>query len=233
MSTIKVVLLRHGQSTWNKENLFTGWHDVSLSEEGKIEAIDAGKILKNYNFLFDYAYTSVLQRAICTLWYILKELNQLWIPVTKSWRLNERHYGALQGMNKLQVTQKYGEKQVTLWRRSYQINPPALTIDDPRCPRYDAKYSHLEDYELPLTESLSITLKRVVYFWENNIFPKIKNGERVIIVAHGNSLRALIKHIEKINDDDIINLNIPTGIPMICEFNHKMKFIKRFYLNNI
>ncbi|QJC30619.1 2,3-diphosphoglycerate-dependent phosphoglycerate mutase [Enterobacteriaceae endosymbiont of Neohaemonia nigricornis] len=233
MMSNKLVLIRHGQSQWNKENLFTGWHDVDLSEEGKIEAIEAGKILKNYNFTFDYAYTSVLKRAIYTLWLTLKELNQMWIPIIKTWQLNERHYGALQGMNKDQIAEKYGIKQVQKWRRSFNINPPELTIDDPRCPRYDSKYSKLEDYELPLTESLATTLTRVVKIWNDHIIHKINNGERVLIVAHGNSLRALIKHIEQISDNDIINLNIPTGIPIICEFNSHMQFKKRFYLNNI
>ncbi|QJC28933.1 2,3-diphosphoglycerate-dependent phosphoglycerate mutase [Enterobacteriaceae endosymbiont of Plateumaris rustica] len=233
MSNIKLVLLRHGQSQWNKENLFTGWYDIGLSEEGIIEAEQAGKILKNYNFKFDYAYTSVLKRSIHTLWLILTELDQMWIPVKKTWKLNERHYGALQGMNKNQITEKYGKKQVHKWRRSFDINPPSLTIEDHRYPRYDSKYSKLEDYELPLTESLSITLKRVIDIWENDILYKVKNGERIIIVAHGNSLRALIKYIENISDNDIVNLNIPTGIPIIYEFNENIKFKKRYFLKNI
>ncbi|QJC32349.1 2,3-diphosphoglycerate-dependent phosphoglycerate mutase [Enterobacteriaceae endosymbiont of Donacia dentata] len=233
MSNTKLVLLRHGQSEWNKKNLFTGWRDVKLSKEGKIEAIQAGKMLNNFNFKFDYAYTSVLKRAIYTLWFVLKELNQLWIPVKKTWRLNERHYGSLQGMNKKQILKKFGKEQVQKWRRSFTTKPPLLSIDDPKWERFDSKYVKLDDYQLPLSESLSTTLKRVIYIWENDISPKIINGERILIVAHGNSLRALIKYIENINDQDIVNLNIPTGSPIIFEFNNKLKFQKKYYLNDI
>ncbi|QJC33162.1 2,3-diphosphoglycerate-dependent phosphoglycerate mutase [Enterobacteriaceae endosymbiont of Donacia clavipes] len=233
MSNIKLVLLRHGQSEWNKKNLFTGWRDVKLSKEGKIEAIQAGKILKNFNFKFDYAYTSVLKRAINTLWFILKELDQLWIPVKKTWRLNERHYGSLQGMNKKQVLKKFGKIQVQKWRRSFTTKPPLLSIEDPKWERFDPKYAKLDDHQLPLSESLSTTLERVVYIWKNNILHKIMNGERILIVAHGNSLRAFIKYIENISDKEIINLNLPTGSPIICEFNNKLKFKKRYYLDDI
>ncbi|QJC31521.1 2,3-diphosphoglycerate-dependent phosphoglycerate mutase [Enterobacteriaceae endosymbiont of Donacia tomentosa] len=231
MSNTKLILLRHGESKWNKKNLFTGWNDIGLSKVGKIEAIEAGKKLKNNNFKFDYAYTSVLKRAIHTLYLVLTELDQLWIPVKKTWRLNERHYGALQGMNKDQIAQKYGEEQVQKWRRSFTTTPPSLTMEDLRSPRYDTKYSKLEDYQLPLAESLSTTLKRVIYVWENDILYKIKNRERIIIVAHGNSLRALIKYIEQIDDKEIVNLNIPTGMPIVYEFDQNLKFQKKFYLN--
>ncbi|QJC31944.1 2,3-diphosphoglycerate-dependent phosphoglycerate mutase [Enterobacteriaceae endosymbiont of Donacia versicolorea] len=233
MSNTKLVLLRHGQSEWNKKNLFTGWRDIKLSKEGKIEAIQAGKMLNNFNFKFDYAYTSVLKRAIYTLWFVLKELNQLWIPVKKTWRLNERHYGSLQGMNKKQILKKFGKEQVQKWRRSFTTQPPLLSIDDPKWERFDSKYAKLDDYQLPLSESLSTTLKRVIYIWKNDISPKIINGERILIVAHGNSLRALVKYIENINDKDIVNLNIPTGSPIIFEFNNQLKFQKKYYLNDI
>ncbi|QJC33969.1 2,3-diphosphoglycerate-dependent phosphoglycerate mutase [Enterobacteriaceae endosymbiont of Donacia cinerea] len=232
MSNTKLVLLRHGQSTWNKKNLFTGWHDVELSPEGKIEAIQAGKILKIKNFKFDYAYTSVLKRAIHTLWLTLKELDQLWIPIKKTWRLNERHYGKLQGMNKDEIINKFGKKKVQEWRRSFTVTPPALSNDDIRWSRFDSKYSKLEDYQLPLSESLCKTLERVMYIWKHNISTKIINGERILIVAHGNSLRALIKHIENINDNDIINLNIATGIPIVYEFDSNLNYKKKYYLNN-
>ncbi|QJC35153.1 2,3-diphosphoglycerate-dependent phosphoglycerate mutase [Enterobacteriaceae endosymbiont of Donacia proxima] len=232
MSNTKLVLLRHGESEWNKKNLFTGWHDVELTKEGEIEAEQAGKILKKNNFKFDYAYTSVLKRAICTLWLTLNKLNQLWIPVKKTWRLNERHYGKLQGMDKNKAIKKFGKKQVKQWRRSFDITPPSLSIDDYRWSRFDPKYSKLEDYQLPLSESLSTTLKRVIYVWNNYISHKIRNGERIIIVAHGNSLRALIKHIENISNEDIINLNIATGIPIIYEFNNNLDYINKYYLNN-
>ncbi|QJC37606.1 2,3-diphosphoglycerate-dependent phosphoglycerate mutase [Enterobacteriaceae endosymbiont of Donacia bicoloricornis] len=232
MSNTKLVLLRHGQSEWNKKNLFTGWHDVELSPEGRIEAIQAGKILKKNNFKFDYAYTSFLKRAINTLWLTLQELDQLWIPVKKTWRLNERHYGKLQGMNKDDITNKYGTKKVQQWRRSFTTEPPSLSIDDPNWSRFDSKYSKLEDYQLPLSESLSKTLKRVIYVWKNSIFPKIMNGERVLIVAHGNSLRALIKHIENINDTDIVSLNLATGIPIVYEFDNNLNYKKKYYLYN-
>ncbi|QJC34782.1 2,3-diphosphoglycerate-dependent phosphoglycerate mutase [Enterobacteriaceae endosymbiont of Donacia piscatrix] len=232
MSNTKLVLLRHGESEWNKKNLFTGWHDIKLTKEGKIEAKQAGKILKENNFKFDYAYTSVLNRAICTLWLILNKLDQLWIPVKKTWRLNERHYGKLQGINKNEAIKKFGKEQVKQWRRSFNIAPPPLSMDDYRWSRFDFKYSKLEDYQLPLSESLSTTLKRVMYVWNNYISNKITNGERIIIVAHGNSLRALIKYIENINDKDIVNLNIATGIPIVYEFNNSLNYINKYYLNN-
>ncbi|QJC36784.1 2,3-diphosphoglycerate-dependent phosphoglycerate mutase [Enterobacteriaceae endosymbiont of Donacia vulgaris] len=232
MSNTKLVLLRHGQSEWNKKNLFTGWHDIQLSPEGKIEAIQAGKILKINNFKFDYAYTSVLKRAIHTLWLTLKELDQLWIPIKKTWRLNERHYGKLQGMNKEQIANQFGKKKVQEWRRSFKIAPPELSTNDIRWSRFDSKYSKLEDYQLPLSESLSKTLERVIYLWKHNISTKIINGERILIVAHGNSLRALIKYIENINDNDIINLNIATGMPIVYEFDSNLNYKKKYYLNH-
>ncbi|QJC35558.1 2,3-diphosphoglycerate-dependent phosphoglycerate mutase [Enterobacteriaceae endosymbiont of Donacia sparganii] len=232
MSNTKLVLLRHGQSTWNKKNLFTGWEDIELSKEGEIEAIEAGKILKKNNFKFDYAYTSVLKRAIHTLWLTLNVLDQLWIPVKKTWRLNERHYGELQGMNKDQITKKFGKKKVQEWRRSFMVKPPSLSINDSRWSRFDSKYSKLEDYQLPLSESLFTTLERVIHVWKNDISYKIINKERIIIVAHGNSLRALIKYIENINDNDIVDLNIATGIPIIYEFDNNLHYKKKYYLDN-
>lgn len=232
MSNTKLVLLRHGQSEWNKKNLFTGWQDIGLSPEGEIEAIQAGKILKKNNFKFDYAYTSVLKRAIHTLWLTLKELDQLWIPVKKTWRLNERHYGKLQGMNKDEITNKFGIEKVQKWRRSFITEPPVLSTNDPRWSRFDQKYSKLEDYQLPLSESLFKTLERVIYVWKNSISSKIMNGERIIIVAHGNSLRALVKYIENINDNDIINLNLATGMPIIYEFDNNLNYKKKYYLDN-
>ncbi|MEM2138733.1 MAG: 2,3-diphosphoglycerate-dependent phosphoglycerate mutase [Candidatus Woesearchaeota archaeon] len=225
-----LVLLRHGESIWNKENRFTGWTDVDLSEKGIEEAIEAGKLLKEKGFTFDVAYTSYLIRAKKTLNYVLKELN-LNIPVIENWRLNERHYGSLQGLNKEEMAKQYGEEQVKLWRRSYDVKPPELTKDDDRYPGKDPKYKDLKENEIPLSESLKDTLLRVLPLWNDSIFQELKNGKNVLIVAHGNSLRALIKIIDNISDQDIVELNIPTGIPLVYEFDSENEvFTKHYYL---
>ncbi|HQI42229.1 MAG: phosphoglyceromutase [Ignavibacteriales bacterium UTCHB2] len=228
----KVVLLRHGESTWNKENRFTGWTDVDLSEKGLEEARKAGQVLKSEGFKFDIAYTSVLKRAIRTLWITLDELDLMWIPVFRSWRLNERHYGALQGLNKAETAQKFGEDQVKIWRRSYDIPPPALEKNDERFPGKDARYAELKDNELPLTECLKDTVARFVPYWENTIAPMVKSGKRVLITAHGNSLRALVKYLDNVSEKDIVELNIPTGIPLVYELDENLKPIKSYYLGN-
>mgnify|MGYP001274353060 FL=1 len=228
----KVVLLRHGESTWNKENRFTGWTDVDLSEKGLEEARKAGQVLKSEGFKFDIAYTSVLKRAIRTLWITLDELDLMWIPVFRSWRLNERHYGALQGLNKAETAQKYGEDQVKIWRRSYDVQPPALEKSDERFPGKDARYAELKDNELPLTECLKDTVARFVPYWENTIAPMVKSGKRVLITAHGNSLRALVKYLDNVSEKDIVELNIPTGIPLVYELDENLKPIKSYYLGN-
>jgi 2,3-bisphosphoglycerate-dependent phosphoglycerate mutase len=228
----KVVLLRHGESTWNKENRFTGWTDVDLSEKGKDEAKKAGQILKREGFPFDIAYTSVLKRAIRTLWIVLDEMDLMWIPVIRNWRLNERHYGALQGLNKSETAQKYGDAQVKLWRRSYDIQPPALEKNDNRYPGNDPRYSELSESELPLTECLKDTVNRFVPYWENTIAPTVKSGKRVIIAAHGNSLRALVKYFDNIPDQEIVELNIPTGIPLVYELTEDLKPVKSYYLGD-
>ena len=225
-----LVFIRHGQSEWNKENLFTGWTDVNLSEEGINEAIEAGKRLKKHNFTFDIAYTSVLTRAIRTLYFVLNEMEQLWIPVNKSWRLNERHYGALQGLNKAQTAEKYGEEQVHIWRRSYDVLPPLLDENDERHPRFDKRYQNLDSRSLPGGENLKVTLERVMPYWEDKIAPALKENKKVIVAAHGNSLRALAKYIEKISDDEIMNLEIPTGIPLIYELDDNFNMKKKYYL---
>jgi len=230
---IKLVLVRHGESIWNRENLFTGWTDVDLSEKGIQEAKEAGEILKKEGYSFDVAYTSVLKRAIRTLWIILDELDQLWIPVYKSWRLNERHYGALQGLNKSEMAQKYGEDQVKIWRRSYDILPPLLNPDDKRYPGNDIKYSDVPGEYLPLAESLKSTVERFIPYWEENIVPQIRQGKKVIISAHGNSLRALIKHLDQISDEEIVGLNIPTGIPLVYELDDDLRPIKKYYLGDM
>lgn len=232
MAIKKLVLIRHGESTWNKENRFTGWTDVALSEKGVEEAHQAGKLLKAEGYTFDYAYTSVLKRAIATLWYIQEEMGLEWIPVEKEWRLNERHYGALQGLNKAETAQKYGDEQVLLWRRGFAITPPALTEDDERFPGHDPRYSQLSREQLPLTESLAITIDRVIPFWNAVIKPRVASGERVIIAAHGNSLRALVKHLDGISEKDILELNIPTGVPLVYEFDDNMNPVKHYYLGN-
>lgn len=232
MAVKKLVLIRHGESFWNQENRFCGWTDIDLSEKGHQEAIAAGKLLKNEGFQFDYAFTSVLTRAIHTLWHVLDGVEQPYLPVEKDWHLNERHYGALQGLNKAETAAKYGDDQVKLWRRGFAITPPALEKSDERYPGNDPRYKGLTEKELPLTESLALTIDRVVPYWESVIEPHVKNGERVIIAAHGNSLRALVKHLDNISDDDIIELNIPTGVPLVYEFDENMKVIKHYYLGD-
>lgn len=228
----KVVLLRHGESTWNKENRFTGWTDVDLSEKGLYEAKRSGQTLKSEGFKFDLAYTSVLKRAIRTLWITLDEMDLMWIPVIRHWRLNERHYGALQGLNKAETAKKYGDDQVKIWRRSYDIPPPALDKNDERYPGFDLRYKELTDNELPLTECLKDTVERFVPYWENTIAPSVQSGKKVLITAHGNSLRALVKYLDKIPDNEIVELNIPTGIPLIYELDNDLKPIKNYYLGD-
>lgn len=228
----KVVLLRHGESIWNKENRFTGWTDVDLSEKGKEEAKKAGEVLKAEGYTFDIAYTSVLKRAIRTLWIVLDEMDLMWIPVIRHWRLNERHYGALQGLNKAETAKQYGEEQVKIWRRSYDIQPPALEKSDPRYPGHDPRYKELSESELPLTECLKDTVARFVPYWEGTIAPMVKTGKRVLITAHGNSLRALVKYLDNIPDNEIVELNIPTGIPLVYELDENLKPIKHYYLGN-
>jgi 2,3-bisphosphoglycerate-dependent phosphoglycerate mutase len=228
----RVVLLRHGESTWNKENRFTGWTDVDLSETGRGEAQAAGNLLKDGGYLFDVAYTSVLTRAIRTLFYSLDALDLLWIPVKKSWRLNERHYGALQGLNKAETAAKHGEEQTKIWRRSYDIPPPALTVDDPRHPSHDPRYRSLDPSDLPSTECLKDTVERFLPLWHDEIAPAIRRGERVLIAAHGNSLRALVKYLDGISDADIVELNIPTGIPLVYELDSNLKPIRSYYLGD-
>lgn len=232
MSTTKLVLIRHGESVWNQENRFTGWTDVDLADKGREEAKEAGKLLKQANLTFDYAYTSVLKRAINTLNIILDEMDMAWLPVEKSWKLNERHYGALQGLNKSETAEKYGEEQVKSWRRGFAITPPALEESDPRYPGNDPRYKGLSKNELPLTESLALTIDRVVPYWNDIIKPRVARGEKVVIAAHGNSLRALVKFLDNISDDAIIDLNIPTGVPLVYEFNEKMEPIKHYYLGD-
>lgn len=228
----KVVLLRHGESTWNKENRFTGWTDVDLSEKGLAEAKRAGQVLRSEGYKFDIAYTSVLKRAIRTLWNVLDELDLMWIPVIRNWRLNERHYGALQGLNKAETAQKFGEEQVKIWRRSYDIQPPALEKSDERYPGKDPRYAELKEEELPLTECLKDTVARFVPYWEETIAPIVKSGKKVLITAHGNSLRALVKYLDNVPDNEIVELNIPTGIPLVYELDEKLKPIKHYYLGN-
>ena len=229
---IKLVLLRHGESLWNKENRFTGWTDVDLSVLGVEEAKSAGKLLKAEGYVFDIAYTSVLKRAIKTLYYTLDEMDMLWIPVVKSWRLNERHYGALQGLNKAEVAQKFGDEQVQIWRRSFDIRPPVLALDDERIPGKELKYQFIDKNDLPLAESLQDTIIRFVPYWENVILPDVRSGKKVIIAAHGNSLRALVKLLDSISDFDIVNLNIPTGIPLVYELDEDIKPTRKYYLGD-
>lgn len=226
----KLVLIRHGQSEWNRENKFTGWTDVDLSIDGVTEAGHAGMILKKNGYTFDIAYTSVLKRAIRTLQIILYDMDLLWIPVYKSWKLNERHYGALQGLNKDEIKEKYGEEQVLLWRRSVDVRPPALKKSDKRYPGYEKKYSSLTENELPLTENLEDTVKRVLWYWNEFIAPSIRENKNVIISAHGNTLRALVKYLDNVPSDGIVNLNIPTGTPLVYELNDDLKPISRYYL---
>ncbi len=228
----KLVLLRHGESIWNKENRFTGWTDVDLSEKGIQEATQAGKALKKEGYSFDVAFTSVLKRAIRTLWIVQGEMNLMWIPVNISWRLNERHYGALQGMNKAEMAATYGEEQVLKWRRSYDIRPPALEKTDERFSGNDPRYKHLGNKDVPLTECLKDTVERFLPYWHEVIVPLIRSGKRVIISAHGNSIRALVKYVDDVSDVDIVGLNIPTGIPLIYELDESLKPIKNYYLGD-
>ncbi|MGA7723004.1 MAG: 2,3-diphosphoglycerate-dependent phosphoglycerate mutase [Ignavibacteriaceae bacterium] len=228
----KLVLIRHGESTWNKENRFTGWTDVDLSEQGIKEAKSAGEVLKDNGYTFDLAFTSVLKRAIRTLWITLDGLDLMWIPVERSWRLNERHYGALQGLNKSETAAKFGEDQVKIWRRSYDIQPPLLEKTDPRYPGSDPRYKSLTEAELPLTECLKDTVARVVPYWEERISPLIKSGNKIIIAAHGNSLRAMVKYLDKIQDDEIVGVNIPTGTPLVYELDENLNPLKHYYLGD-
>src|SRR4030095_2861262 len=231
-SMYKLVLVRHGQSTWNLENRFTGWTDVGLTDLGREEAQGAGKLLREGGYVFDVAYTSVLRRAIQTLWIVLEEMNLEWIPVTNAWQLNERHYGALQGLNKAETAQKFGEAQVKIWRRSYDVPPPSLELDDKRHPRFDPRYASLTPEQLPATESLKITLDRVLPYWHSTLSPVIKSGKRVLIGAHGNSIRALVKYLDNISEADITELNIPTGLPLVYELDDDLKPIKSYYLGD-
>ena len=228
----KLVLLRHGESTWNKENRFTGWTDVDLSDKGREEAVEGGRVLLREGFVFDVAFTSVLRRAIKTLWLALEELDLMWIPIHNSWRLNERHYGALQGLNKAETAEKHGMDQVKIWRRSYAIQPPALTKDDERYPGKDPRYTTLKPDEIPLTEALKDTVARFLPYWHDTIAPAVREGKRVIIAAHGNSLRALVKYLDNVSDDDIVGLNIPTGIPLVYELEDNLKPIRSYYLGD-
>jgi 2,3-bisphosphoglycerate-dependent phosphoglycerate mutase len=229
---LRLVLLRHGESTWNRENRFTGWTDVDLSDKGREEAREAGRVMAAEKFEFDVAYTSVLKRAIRTLWIALDEMDVLWIPVHRSWRLNERHYGALQGLNKAETAAQHGEAQVKIWRRSYDIPPPPLTPDDPRHPAHDRRYSALSRAELPLTESLKDTVARFLPYWHDTIAPEIRAGKKVLIAAHGNSLRALVKYLDNVPDEEIVELNIPTGIPLVYLLNDDLEPLQKFYLGD-
>lgn len=228
----QLVLIRHGESLWNKENRFTGWTDVPLSEKGLQEASAAGQLLKAEGFTFDLAFTSVLRRAIKTLWVVLEEMDLMWIPITSSWRLNERHYGALQGLNKAETAAKYGDEQVKIWRRSYDTPPPPLSLDDERHPRHDIRYANLLAEEVPPGECLADTVARAIPYWETTIKPQIALGKRVIIAAHGNSLRALVKYLDGISNEDILELNIPTGIPLLYELDANLRPINKRYLGD-
>lgn len=228
----RVVLLRHGQSTWNLENRFTGWHDVDLTEKGRQEALDAGRLMAAHGLQFDMAFTSVLKRAIRTLWIALDELDRMWLPTTKAWELNERHYGALTGLNKAETAREYGDEQVHIWRRSYGTPPPALEADDPRHPRFDPRYRHLAADQLPGTESLETTLARVLPYWHESIVPAIHDLDTVLIAAHGNSLRALVKHLRGLDDDAIMKLEIPTGEPLMFELNDDLSLSDSYYLKD-
>ena len=228
----KLVLLRHGESEWNKQNRFTGWTDVDLSVQGVIEADEAGNILKENNYTFDIAYTSLLKRGIRTLWIVLDKMDLMWIPVFRSWRLNERHYGALQGLYKSKLAAKLGEEQVLIWRRSYDTPPPALNTSDPRYPGNDERYKDLESKDIPLTECLKDTVERFLPYWQVTIAPTIRSGKNVIISAHGNSLRALVKYLDNMSEDEIVKLDIPTGIPLIYELDDDLKPIQHYYLGD-
>ena len=228
----RLVLLRHGESTWNKENRFTGWTDVDLTDQGREEAREAGRLMAAEKFEFDVAYTSVLKRAIRTLWISLDELDMMWLPVHRSWRLNERHYGDLQGLNKAETATKFGEAQVKIWRRSYDVPPPPLTLEDPRHPSHDRRYGELNTDEVPLTESLKETVARFLPYWQSAIAPQIRGGKRVLIVAHGNSLRALVKYLDNVSEQEIVELNIPTGVPLVYQLNNDLKPLTKFYLGD-
>ncbi|MCY7389123.1 MAG: 2,3-diphosphoglycerate-dependent phosphoglycerate mutase [Burkholderiales bacterium] len=228
----KLVLMRHGESTWNLENRFTGWKDVDLTEKGVADARRAGNLLREAGIDFDLAYTSLLTRAIRTLWLVQEEIDRRWVPVIKHWRLNERHYGALQGLNKAETATKFGDQQVLLWRRSYDVPPPSLTPDDERNPAHDPRYAMLLPEELPLTECLKDTVNRVVPYWQMEIAPQVRAGKSVIVAAHGNSLRALIKHLDHVNNDDIVGLNIPTAVPLVYELTDDLKPIRNYYLGD-
>ncbi|MDH3646920.1 MAG: 2,3-diphosphoglycerate-dependent phosphoglycerate mutase [Gammaproteobacteria bacterium] len=227
-----LVLLRHGQSLWNKENRFTGWTDVDLTDQGRVEATEAARLLAAENLFFDRAYTSVQTRAIRTLWIVMDQLQCLWLPVERSWKLNERHYGALQGLNKAETAEKHGEDQVHIWRRSYDVKPPALRQDDERHPRKDRRYAGLAEWEMPETECLADVVARMVPYWDETIAPTIRLGQRVIISAHGNSLRALVKHLDGVSDDEIVKLNIPTGVPLVYELDENLKPISKRFLGD-
>lgn len=228
----KLVLLRHGESVWNKDNRFTGWADVDLSEKGFAEAKRAGALLKSEGYQFDVAHSSVLKRAIRTLWIVLDEIDQMWLPVQSSWRLNERHYGALQGLNKSEIAAKHGEEQVFIWRRSYDVPPPPMSADDPHHPKNDPRYREVASSDLPSCEALKNTVQRFVPYWEQKILPDMKAGKRVLVAAHGNSIRALIKYLENVPEDEITELNIPTAVPLVYEFDEKFKPLKRYYLGD-
>jgi len=228
----KIILLRHGESLWNKENRFTGWTDVGLTDKGVAEAGKAGELMREAGFVFDLAHTSVLQRAIKTLWLALERMDLMWIPVLHSWRLNERHYGALQGLNKAETAAKFGNEQVLTWRRSYDIPPPALTQEDERYPGNDPRYRGLTPAQVPLTECLKDTVARVLPYWNQAIAPDIRAGKRVLIAAHGNSIRALVKYLDKVSDNDIVGLNIPTGVPLVYELDDALKPLRHYYLGD-
>jgi 2,3-bisphosphoglycerate-dependent phosphoglycerate mutase len=228
----KIVLLRHGESTWNKENRFTGWTDVGLSEQGLAEAVAAGRLLKAEGYAFDVAYTSVLRRAVKTLWTVLEEMNRMWIPIHHSWRLNERHYGALQGLNKAETAAKFGDQQVLVWRRSYDVPPPALEDGDPRIEAGDPRYADMPKGQFPRTECLKDTVARFLPYWHETIAPMVKSGKSVIIAAHGNSLRALIKYLDSVSDDEIVGLNIPTAQPLVYELDDDLRPIRHYYLGD-
>jgi 2,3-bisphosphoglycerate-dependent phosphoglycerate mutase len=228
----KLVLVRHGESTWNQENRFTGWTDVPLTDTGVAQARQAGQLLAQDGYEFDVAYTSVLRRAIWTLWHALDEMDRTWLPVVKAWQLNERHYGALQGLNKAETARQYGDEQVLVWRRSYDTPPPALLPTDPRCERSDRRYAGLRAGDVPLTECLKDTVARVLPYWDTTLAPAIRSGQRVLIAAHGNSMRALVKYLDGISDDDIVGLNIPNGIPLVYELDAQLRPLRHYYLGD-
>lgn len=229
---LRLVLIRHGQSTWNKENRFTGWTDVPLSEQGVKEACEAGKVLKEKGFQFKVAYTSYLNRAIKTLWLILEEMNLMWIPVYNTWRLNEKHYGNLQGLNKLEMAEKFGDEQVLLWRRSYDTAPPPIPMDDPRHPKHESRYAGLNPEDIPSTEALKHTEERIVPYWISDISKSLKEHGEVLVAAHGNSLRGIVKYLKNMSQDEILNFNIPTGIPYVFEFDDDLKLTKDYFVGD-